>query len=180
MCTKYTRICVTGFPINDYDADDESLGPLTPPTEVSSPPALEEFAEQIFNYAAWGIEPPVIPDNAGKYPAPPNSSNYELDVNALTEQLAQVALYRTPIPHPRPSAPTSSNLFGNGLENLSPSPTWDLLSGPPYHSSTRLCSHGKTIGTRFAPPRLKDEGDMDFDIGEVSKSTLTMSFKLVL
>ncbi|QRW27786.1 hypothetical protein RhiXN_02381 [Rhizoctonia solani] len=167
-----------GFPINDYDADNESLGPLTPPTEVSSPPALEEFAEQIFNYAAWGIEPPVIPEshgiqwlgqqygdsftapefeplhaasNAGEYPAPPNSSNYKLDVNALTEQLAQVAVVQDADPAPPSFSADFVKSVWEWPGEPQPSPTWDLLSGPPYCSSTRLRFHGKTIGTRFAP-----------------------------
>ncbi|KAF8754157.1 hypothetical protein RHS01_06495 [Rhizoctonia solani] len=177
MCTKYPRICVTGFPINGYDADDESLGLLTPPTEVSPPPALEEFAEQIFDYAAWGLEPPVIPsptESTGwdsntaihslrrslspctpqamqASTLPPQQQQYELDVNALTEQLAQVAVVQDADPAPPSFSADFVKSVWEWPGEPQPVAIWDLLSGPPYRSSTRLRFHGKTIGTRFAP-----------------------------
>ncbi|GAB1525823.1 hypothetical protein RhiTH_008989 [Rhizoctonia solani] len=181
-----------GFPINDYDANNESLGPLTPPTEVSLPPALEEFVEQIFNYAAWGIKPPVIPEshriqwlgqqygdsftapefeplhaasNAGEYPAPPNSRNYELDVNTLTEQLAQVAVVQDADPAP----PSFSADFVESIwewpgepqpvANLGP-PEWPSV--PQQHTPPFSWEdHWHEVRARD----LRTEGDMDFDIG---------------
>ncbi|KAF8749955.1 hypothetical protein RHS01_09621 [Rhizoctonia solani] len=142
-----------------------------------SPPALEEFAEQIFNYAAWGLEPPssLSPtESTGwdsntaihslrrslsparrkqcrRVPCTPNSSNYELDVNALTEQLAQVAVVQDADPAPPSFSADFVESIWEWPGEPQPSPTWDLLSGPPYRSSTRLRFHGKTIGTRFAP-----------------------------
>ncbi|KAF8688198.1 hypothetical protein RHS03_09768, partial [Rhizoctonia solani] len=181
-----------GFPINVYNANNESLGLLTPPTEVSLLPALEEFAEQIFNYATWGLEPLVIPEshgihwlgqqygnsftatefgplhaasNAGKYPAPPNSSNYKLNVNALTKQLAQVAVVQDTNPTP---LSFSTDFVKSVWEwpgepqpvaNLGP-PEWlSVLQQhmPPFSWEDhwhKVCTHD-----------LKIKGDMDFNIG---------------
>ncbi|KAF8747199.1 hypothetical protein RHS01_11400 [Rhizoctonia solani] len=136
-----------GFPINGYDADDESLGPLTPPTEVSCRLPLHAAS------------------NAGEYPAPPNSSNYELDVNALTEQLAQVAVVQDANPAP----PSFSADFVESIWEWpgEPQPVADL--GPPEWPS---------VPQQHTPPfswedhwhevrarNLRTEGDMDFDIG---------------
>ncbi|KAF8747863.1 hypothetical protein RHS01_11218 [Rhizoctonia solani] len=157
-----------GFPINGYDADDESLGPLTPPTEVSLPPALEEFAEQIFNYAAWGIEPPVIPESHGI-----QWLGQQYGIHSLRrtrrqrsyQQLAQVAVVQDADPAP----PSFSADFVESIWEWpgEPQPVADL--GPPEWPS---------VPQQHTPPfswedhwhevcarDLRTKGDMDFDIG---------------
>ncbi|KAF8750292.1 hypothetical protein RHS01_09342 [Rhizoctonia solani] len=150
-----------GFPINGYDADDKSLGPLTPPTEVSRRLRWKNLRNKSSTTPLGDSSLPIHSlrrslsparrKQCRRVPCTPNSSNYELDVNALTEQLAQVAVVQDADPAPPSFSADFVESIWEWPGEPQPSPTWDLLSGPPYRSSTRLRFHGKTIGTRFAP-----------------------------